>query len=60
MFLEDQTIEDFGKGDQPEPKTSDLIDMDPSPSSSVDDETREMCIHLLKMWRMMLILMKLS
>ena len=38
MFLEAQTIEDFGKGDQPEPKTSDLIDMDPSPSSSVDDE----------------------
>ena len=38
VFLEDQTIEDFGKGDQPEPKTSDLIDMDPSPSSSVDDE----------------------
>ena len=38
MFLEDQTIEDFGKGDQPEPKTSDLINIDPSPSSSVDDE----------------------
>ena len=38
MFLEDQTIEDFGKGDQREPKTSDLIDMDLSPSSSVDDE----------------------
>ena len=38
VFLEDQTIEDFNKGDQPEPKTSDLLDMDPSPSSSVDDE----------------------
>ena len=39
-FLENQTIENFGKGDQPEPKISDLIDMDPSPSSSVDDENR--------------------
>ena len=38
VFLEDQTIEAYGKGDQLAPKTSDLIDMDPSPSSSVDDE----------------------
>ena len=38
VFLEDQTIEDFGKGDQPKPKISDLIDMDPFPLSSVDDK----------------------
>ena len=38
VFLKNQTIEDFGKGDQPEPKTSDLIDMEQASSSSVDDE----------------------
>ncbi|KAL7219494.1 hypothetical protein ACSBR2_012530 [Camellia fascicularis] len=38
VFLEDQTIGDFSKGDQPEPKTSDLIDINPSPSSLLDNE----------------------
>ncbi|XP_028085999.1 receptor kinase-like protein Xa21 [Camellia sinensis] len=41
VFLDDQTIEDFSKGNQPEQKTSDLIDMDPSPSSLVDDEMED-------------------
>lgn len=34
VFLEDQTIKDFGKDDQPKEIASDLVDFEPTPPST--------------------------
>ncbi|KAG5549867.1 hypothetical protein RHGRI_014986 [Rhododendron griersonianum] len=41
VFLEDQTIKEFDKDDQPEENASDLVDLEPIPSPSVHGEIEE-------------------